>query len=46
METPPFLAVVGELVVARYRDSRIGAPRYWVLAILLSTAVIVALYLV
>jgi hypothetical protein len=42
---PPFLALIGEAVITQYKDSRFAAPWLWVLAILLSTAVVIALHL-
>ncbi len=46
MAFPPFLAVVGEYVIAKNTDSWVGATRYWVLAILLSTALVITLHLI
>jgi len=42
---PPFVAVVGEGVIGRYPKSRFARTRYWVLAILITTALIIAVYL-
>lgn len=43
---PPFLAVVAEGVITKYRDSKIGTPWYWVVAILLATVVVIVAHLI
>ena len=39
---PPFLAALGEGAVTKYKGSRLGTSWYWVAAILLSTALVIA----
>jgi hypothetical protein len=41
---PPFLMVIYESLFSRYEGSRICTPWYWVLAILLSTALVILLH--
>jgi len=41
---PPFLMVVWEAVLSRYKDSKICTTWYWVVAIFASTALIIILY--
>ena len=43
---PPFLAVIAEGVISKHSSSRLATTWYWVAAILLATAVIIAVYMV
>jgi hypothetical protein len=40
---PPFIAVVAEAVITRYKNSWFARTWYWVLAILLATVLVIAL---
>lgn len=43
---PPLFMVLYEALIGRYKNSKICATWYWVLAILLSTALIIAIHLI
>ena len=38
---PPFLATIFEAVLSRYKNSRICTTWYWIVAILLATALVI-----
>lgn len=42
---PPFVAVIAEGIITKYKDSRIATTWYWVVAILLVTALMIGFYL-
>jgi hypothetical protein len=41
---PPFIATIYEAVVNKYKDSWITTTWYWLVAILLATAVVIGFY--
>ena len=43
---PPFLMLLYEALLGRYKNSRIITTWYWILAILISTALIIAIYMI
>jgi hypothetical protein len=42
---PPFIAVIAEGVITKHKDARIATTWYWVAAILLATALMIALHM-
>ncbi len=42
---PPFLATIYESVLNRYKNSRICTTWYWVVAILVATALVIVLHM-
>jgi hypothetical protein len=42
---PPFIAKIFELLLEKHKDSKFLNPLYWVLAILLSTVIVILLHL-
>ena len=42
---PPLLMVIYEVLLGKYKNSRICKTWYWVFAILISTAIIIVIYL-
>ncbi len=38
---PPFLMTIYEVVLRRYKDSKICTPWYWILAIFIATAIVI-----
>jgi hypothetical protein len=42
---PAFIAVVAEGVIAEYKNSRFATTWYWVVTILLSTVLVIALHI-
>ena len=43
---PPLLMLLYEAIIGRYKNSRISNTWYWILAILISTAIIIAIYMI
>jgi hypothetical protein len=43
---PPFLAVIAEGVISQRRGSRIATTWYWIVAILVATALVIWLHLI
>ncbi|MCB2207431.1 MAG: hypothetical protein KQH67_03975 [Bacteroidetes bacterium] len=43
---PPFFLVLYEALIGKYNKSRICTTWYWILAIFLSTAIIIAIHLI
>ncbi len=43
---PPFFMVLYELLIGSFKNSRICKTWYWIVAILLSTSVIILIYLI
>jgi predicted histidine transporter YuiF (NhaC family) len=43
---PPLLMVLYEALLGRYKNSRICTTWYWILAILMSTALIIAIHMI
>jgi hypothetical protein len=41
---PPFIATVYETILGKYKDSWITKTWYWVVAILLATALVIGIY--
>lgn len=42
---PPFIATMFELFLEKHKDSKFLNPLYWVLAILISTVIVILLHL-
>jgi len=42
---PPFLMLLYEVLLGKYKNTKICTPWYWISAILLSTFIIIAIYL-
>jgi predicted histidine transporter YuiF (NhaC family) len=43
---PPLLMVLYEALLGRYKNSRICTTWYWILAIIISTALIIAIHMI
>jgi hypothetical protein len=43
---PPFLGTIYETLYSKHPDSKLCTPWYWILAIVLATALVIALHMV
>ena len=43
---PPFIALIAEAVITKYKGAQIATTWYWVAAILLATVVVIALHII
>lgn len=43
---PPFIMIIYEGVLSKHKGKKLAEPKYWVTAVLLSTAIIIILHLI